>query len=114
MEAQRRWSLRFMDYIRWFFIFVLSGYAVLHAWPGANAIVWLRWLVIGITLALWLTLAGILIRSSSRLAAMGHDLLPAGSWSGPFRPARQMLPGLTPWFAIWFSGLVLLLVFFLR
>jgi hypothetical protein len=47
---------------------------------------------------------------------MGRDLRPAGSWSGPFRPASLILPGVFghPYFAVWFGGLVLLLVFFRR
>ena len=114
MEAQRRYSLRVMDSARWFFIVILAGYALLHGWPAASTIVWLRWLVIGIAIAVWLVLVGIQIRGSGRLAAMGHDLRPAGSWSGPFRPARLMMPGFSPWFAVWFGGLVLLLVFFRR
>jgi hypothetical protein len=43
---------------------------------------------------------------------MGRDLLPVGSWSTPFRPARLMTPGFAKWFGIWFGGLIFLLVFF--
>ena len=114
-DAQRGYWLRRMDFFRWFSIVILAGYALLHGWPAANHIVWLRWLVIGIELAVWLVLVGILIRGSGRLAAMGRDLRPAGSWSGPFRRATLMMPGVSPWlFGAWFGGLVLLIVFFRR
>jgi hypothetical protein len=114
-DAQRRHWLRVWDCVRWFLIVILAGYALLHGWPSATAIVWLRWLVIGIALAVWLVLVGIDIHGSGRLAAMGRDLRPAGSWSGPFRRATLMMPGISPWmFGAWFGGLVLLLVFFRR
>jgi hypothetical protein len=111
-DAQRRYSLRWMDCFRWFFTVILAGYALQHGWPAAST-VWFRWLVTGIGLAVWLALVGILIRGSGRLAAMGHDLRPAGSWSGPFRRGTLMMPGISTWlFAAWFGGLVLLIVFF--
>ena len=113
MEAQRRYSLRVMDYFRWVIIVPLAGYALQHGWPGASTIVWLPWLVRAIGLAVWLVLVDTLIRGGRRLAAMGRDLRPVGSWSTPFRPARLMAPGFAP-FAVWFGGLVLLLVFFRR
>ena len=114
MEAQRRWGLRVIDTVRWFLIAILGGYALQHGWPGANAIPWLRWLLVSVALGIWLIMMAIVMRSWGRLAALGRDLRPIGSWSGPFRPARLMMPGYTTWFALWFGGLVLLLVFFRR
>jgi hypothetical protein len=112
-DAQRRQWLRLWDGMRWFFIIILAGYALLHGWPAASSIAWLRWLVVGIALAFWLVLMGIQFRDSGRLAAMGRDLRPLGSWSGPFRRVTLMMPGISPWlFGAWFAGLVLLLVFF--
>ena len=111
-DEQRRYSLRSMDGFRWFFLVLLAGYALQHGWPAANTFVWFRWLVIGIALAVWLVIVGIQIRGSGRLAAMGRDLRPAGSWSGPFRRATLIMPGISPWlFVAWFGGLVLLIVF---
>jgi hypothetical protein len=115
IEAHRRHSLLIMDgFFRWFNIVILAGYALQVGWPAAHGVFWLRWLVIGIALAVWLVLVGILVRGSGRLAAMGRDLRPVGSWSGPFRPASLILGGVfgLPYFAAWFGGLVLLLVFF--
>jgi len=112
MEAQRRWWLRVMYTVRWFLIAILGGYALQHGWPGVNAIPWLRWLLVGVALAIWLIMMAVIIRGWGRLAAMGRDLRPIGSWSGPFRPARLMMPGYLTWFAVWFGGLILLLVFF--
>jgi hypothetical protein len=110
-DAHRRYSLRLMDgFFRWFSLVILAGYALQHGWATAST-VWFRWLVIGIALAVWLAFVGILIRGSGRLAVMGHDLRPAGRT--PFRSARLLAPGLAP-FAVWFGGLILLLVFFRR
>jgi hypothetical protein len=114
MEAQRRWWLRVMHTLQWFLIAILGGYALRHGWPGANAIPWLRWLLVGVALAIWLIMTVVIIRGWGRVAAMGRDLRPIGSWSGPFRPARLMMPGYLTWFGVWFGGMVLLLVFFRR
>ena len=113
-EANRRYSLRVLDVMRWVFIVPLAGYALLKGWPAATGLIWTRWLFMGIGLAVWIVLMGIIIRGSGRLAAMGRDLRPVGSWSGPFRPARLMMPGFLGWYGAWFGGLVLLLVFFRR
>jgi hypothetical protein len=115
-DAQRRYWLRLTDcFFRWYLLVILAGYALQHGWPTASTIVWLRWLVIGIAMAVWLVAVGIMIRGSGRLAAMGRDLRPAGSWSGPFRRGTLIMPGISPWlFGAWFGGLVLLLVFFRR
>lgn len=111
-EATRRWSLRFMNVFRWVIVSPLAFYALKHSWPAAQGIAWLSWVFVAIFLALCLRLTDVLIRGQRRLAAMGRDLRPAGSWSTPFRPARLMLPGGLTWFGIWFGGLMLLLIFF--
>ena len=113
MEAQRRQWLRVVDCARWFLLVVFAGYALQHGWLAASTIVWFRWLVIGIASAIWLVLVGMLIRGSGRLAAMGRNLRPVGSWSGPFRRATLLIPGVSPWsYGAFCVGLVLLLVFF--
>ena len=114
LEASRRHGLRVMHTLQWFLIAILGGYALQHGWPGANAIPWLRWLLVGVALAIWLIMTVVIIRGWGRVAAMGRDLRPIGSWSGPFRPARLMMPGYLTWFTVWFGGLVLLMVFFRR
>ncbi|MCL5006307.1 MAG: hypothetical protein M1404_07200 [Acidobacteria bacterium] len=112
MKAQRRYWLHVQDSSRWFFIVLLGGYALLHGWHVASANAWPRWLMIGITSAIWLYMAVTIVRGERRLTAMGRDLLPVGSWSTPFRPARLMAPGFAVAFGVWFGGLILLLVFF--
>ena len=113
MEAQRRWLLRWMDTVQWFLIAILGGYALRHGWPGANAIPWLRWLLVGVALAIWPIMLVVIIRDWGCLTAMGRDLRPVGSWSGPFRGIKWIQPpGYWVWFGVWFGGLVLLLAFF--
>jgi len=113
-EASRRHGVRVMDAFGWFFVAVLFGYALQHGWPAAKTMVWLRWLLVGVALAIWLIMTVVIIRGWGRLTAMGRDLRPVGSWSGPFRPARLMMPSYLTWFTVWFGGLVLLMVFFRR
>ena len=110
-EAYRRHSLRVLDSMGLFFAALLGGYAVQHGLPVAKTLPWLRWFLPGVAIGFWMVMAAILIRGSGRLTAMGRDLRPAGSWSGPFRPARLMLPGGLTWSLAYCAGLVALLLF---
>jgi hypothetical protein len=114
IEAQRRAQLRVIDgFFRWFPLVILAGYALGVGWTTARTKVWLPWLVIGIALVVLLVYTAIMIRGAGRLTDMARDLRPVGSWSTPFRPAGRMPPSFfSPYFAVYFAGLVLLLVFF--
>ena len=113
MEAKRRLSLHTMDILRWGFLVILGDYALLHRWHMASTGAWLRWLRLGVLLAVSLFFMLTLVREQRRVTSMGRGLRPVGSWSTPFRPASLMEPGFAP-AAVWFGGLVLLIVFFLR
>lgn len=113
IEAQRRYYLRGLDLFRWLFVVLLAGFgvrALLRNWHEPAA--WLLWPLCGVFFAVWLYMVVAMIWGERRLDKMGRDLLPVGSWSTPFRPARVMPPGFAKWFGIWFGGLLLLLVFF--
>jgi hypothetical protein len=114
MEAQRRQALHMVDVLRWFFLIFLADYALLHTWHGWRLMgpdAWLRWSLMSIAGAIGIFFMSIALREQRRVAAMGRSLRPVGSWATPFRPAQPLM-GVTPWFATWFGGLVLLLVFF--
>jgi hypothetical protein len=112
-DAQRRHWMRMQDALRWFLIIILAGYALLRAWPAASTIAWFHWVVIGVALAVWFVLMAIQTRDRGRLTEMGRNLRPMGSWSGPFRRATLMMPGISPWsYGAFCAGLFLLLVFF--
>jgi|SRR5579871_5721320 len=110
-EARRRYSLRYMDAFRWCLLANLAAYAVIRSWAAAQG-GWLNWAFVLAQLVPWAFFVALMIRGEQRLAHMGRDLRPAGSWSTPFRPARLMLPGGLTWFTIWFGGLIGLLVFY--
>ncbi len=112
METLRRYRLYIMDYSRWSAMAILGLYALVHGWRAVRATAWLHWALPGVALAVWIFFTVTLMRRERRVNAMGRDLLPVGSWSTPFRPARVMAPGFAVAFAAWFGGLVLLLVFF--
>lgn len=114
IEVARRYSLSLMDCVRWLFVAILGGWALLQGWRLVGRSTWLHWFVIGATLVLWLYMVVVIIRGGQRMDAIGCDLVPPGSWSTPFRPARQMATGFAVGFGAWFAGLVLLLVFFHR
>ncbi|MBI1787268.1 MAG: hypothetical protein HYR60_06910 [Acidobacteria bacterium] len=114
MEADRRYSLRVMESMRWFLAVTLAAYAVRHGFPDAATKVWLYWSFLGFALAIFLLMAGILIRGSAALAAMSRGLRPVGSWAGPFQPAPVMLHGGLTWSILYCGGLAALLLFFGR
>ena len=114
LEASRRHGLRVMDAFGWFFVAILFGYALQHGWPAAKTMVWLRWLLVGVAYGMALFMTGVIFRGEGRLTAMGRDLRPVGSWSGPFRGVKWMPASGLAWFTVWFGGMVLLLVFFRR
>ena len=110
IEAGRRYSLRANDLFRWLCVLPLVGLTLLHTFRAAAA--WLRWPLIGTSLAVGLYMAVFLILGQRRLAAMGRGLVPPGSWSTPFRRAQWMSRGFAVAFGAWFGGLILLLGFF--
>ena len=113
MEAKRRLSLYSMDFLRWLFLFMLANYALSHRWHLGTAGAWVRWLRPGVALVICLFVWLSITREKRRVTSMGRNLRPVGSWSTPFRPASLVEPGFAP-AAVWFGGLVLLIVFFLR
>lgn len=110
-DANRHYGLRVFDALGWFLTAVLFAYALQHAWPAMEAIIPLRWLLTGVVFVMALYMTTVIVRGQGRLMAMGRDLRPAGSWSAPFRGAQWLSrPGLA-WFAAWFGGILVLLVF---
>lgn len=107
-EAGRRYWLSVTELMRWFFVVRLAGYSVEHGFPAAKMMVWLHWLFFSADLAIFLVMLVVLIQGSRRLVALGRDLHPIGSWSGPFGPARLLLPGWLTWCVVYIGGLLLL------
>lgn len=114
MEAGRHYRLRVENLFRWGCAAILLAYALQHSWRFAGRSAWFFWLSVGMFSAIWLYMVVFLIHGGRRLDAMGRGLLPAGSWSTPFRRARMVSPSFAAWFAAWFGGLVLLLLFFTK
>jgi hypothetical protein len=114
LEANRRYGLRAIDAMRWFLLAILAGSALLHGVPEVQAAGWIRWLLIGVALGIYLWTARMVRRENARLEEMGRGLQPVGSWPGPLGRAKQLMPGFSYWFAAWFGGLVALIVWFQR
>ena len=104
-EVPRSDSGRLM---RWFFVVRLAGYAVDHGLLAAKTMVWLHWLFFSIYIVVFSSMLVVLIQGSRRLVAFGRGLQPTGSWSGPFGPARLLLPGWLRWCVVYIGGLLLL------
>jgi hypothetical protein len=115
MEAYRSQWLLVMDLMRWMIAVILAGYAVLHGWPPAANMPWIRWSAVAAAMAIATAMCVVMIRGARRLAEMGRDLRPPGSWRSAFRPSPQMfLRGGLAWGVPYVLGLVLLLVWFAR
>lgn len=111
LEAHRRHSLRVIDGGRWFFVAILTGIAILMAWPQARRMAWSLWAVNAVALGIWLVQLLVQVRGERRLAAMGRDLRPMASWSGPFHPPKLIANAFWVWGATFLTGLILLLIF---
>jgi hypothetical protein len=111
-EVTRRWSLRVMDVFRWGVVVPLALYARKHSWAASQGITWLSWVFVAIALAPYLLLVDVLVRGQRRLTTMGCNSVRRAVGPRPSRPARLMLHGGLAWFAVWFGGLVLLLILF--
>jgi hypothetical protein len=107
-EAGRRYWLTVTELMRWFFVVRLVGYSVEHGFPATMMMVWLHWLFFSVYIVAFSVMLIVLIQGSRRLVALGQDLRPIGSWSGPFGPARLLLPGWLTWSIVYIGGLLLL------
>jgi hypothetical protein len=107
-EAGRRYWLTVTELMRWFFVARLAGYSVEQAFPATKMMVSLHWLFFTICIAIFVVMLVVLIQGGRRLVALGRNLQPIGSWSGPFGPARLLLPGWLMWSVVYVGGLLLL------
>lgn len=110
-DAQRHYGLQVFNAFGWFLTVLLFVYALQHTWTAAQAEIWLRRLLTGMAFAVGLYMTMVAVRTQGRLIAMGRGLRPAGSWSAPFRGAQWMSRAGLVWFAVWFSGIIALLLF---
>jgi hypothetical protein len=114
LQAQRHHVVRSANIVRWFLVLILACYAVSHGLHWGSANFWLYVSLIGIGVPFVIALSVTLVQGERRLAALSRNLLPVGSWSTRVRQASVLHPVFAIWFAAWFSGLVLLLLFFRR
>jgi len=110
-EAGRRYGLRVVDAARWFFAFLVAGYAVLHGGRDSTTS-GLQWSLVVVALAIWLGLVVTIVRGAQRLDVMGRSLRPLGSWAGPFRPSPWISRGSGVWAVSFLIGLVALFAAF--
>lgn len=110
-EAGRRYCLHVIDAARWFFAFIVAGYALLHRQPGIRSTL-LEWALVAGASGIWLGLVYAIVRGARRLDAMGRTLRPAMSWAGPFRPSPWVARGSGVWAVSFVAGLVVLFAVF--
>jgi hypothetical protein len=115
-DAERRNWLRVWGAFGWFFIVILLGGALRHAWSPIRPIPALQWFVIAAALAVWGYSMIVMFRGMLQLRAMSSNLRPAGSWRTPFR--RSPYAGLSRayliWFTIWFGGILVSVLYSFR
>jgi hypothetical protein len=112
LEAGRRYGLTTIDATRWFFLFIVAGYALRHGQLGIRSTAWLQWSLVAVASGIWLVLVTTIIRGARRLDVMGRTLRPAMSWAGPFRPSPWAPAGGGVWAVSFLAGLVVLFAVF--
>ena len=112
LEAHRRHSLRVLDLVRWLPVAILTGGAILIACQQARRMAWSLWALAGVALGICLVQLLVQARGGRHLAAMGRELRPMASWSGPFQPPKLLTTASWVWGAAFLTGLTLLLIFF--
>jgi hypothetical protein len=112
-DAERRNWLRVWGAFGWFFVVILFGGALRHAWSPSKPVPALQWFVISVAFVVWGYSMIVRFRGMGQLRAMGSNLLPHGSWRTPFR--RSSCTGLSRpymiWFAVWFCGILVLILY---
>jgi hypothetical protein len=110
-DVARRNGVRTLDAFGWFFAILLLGSALRHGGPSTISLPGLTWLIAGAALATMGYLMATVFQGQRQMARMGRDLRPAGSWATPFRGASWLSrPGLI-WFAVWFGGILVFLLY---
>jgi hypothetical protein len=112
-DATRRIAVSVLSALAWYLVAILFGMGLRHAWSPARTVTILQWFIRGGALAFGGYCIVLMFHGQRRLASMGRDLRPAGSWSTPFRRAPWIgisRPYLI-WFAIWFGILLVLIVY---
>jgi hypothetical protein len=107
-------TVHWMNAFGWFCVVILFGYALRHGWPPASSLPELQWLIVGVALAIMGYLMIVVFRGQRRMAAVGRDLRPSGSWSTPYRRASFMSRPFMIWFTVWFGGLLVSIVYSFR
>jgi hypothetical protein len=107
-DAARRIGIRVLSALGWFLVSLLFAYALRHALSSTAMDSRLQWLTVGVSWAFGLYSIILMFRGMHRLAVMGRDLRPPGSWSTPYRRASWVGVNRSymVWFAIWFGGIL--------
>jgi hypothetical protein len=109
-DAARRYSVRLMNAFGAVPASVLLMAALRHAWPDARTGA-AQWIAFGIPAVFAVLLIAVII-GQKRVIDAGRSLRPPGSWTPPFGRAAVMSRAGMTWFAIWFGGILLLLILF--
>lgn len=108
--ASRNVLLQIADRWRWLFVGTFALIVAGRGWPALLTPAWSRPALFFASLALYYWQLRWMGRALKRVVGMGRALRPAGSWSGPFGPAKPSFPGGRIWFLSYLGGLALLLV----
>jgi hypothetical protein len=109
-DAKRRNSISVLTAWSWFFVVVLLGTTLRHTWAPAWTVPGFQWLIVAAFLAAWAYYMLVMFRGQ-RLAAMGRDLRPAGSFQTPYRRTIWASRLYLSWFVPWFVVLMILVSF---
>jgi hypothetical protein len=111
-DAMRRGWIGITTAIVWCFLVVLFGVALGRAWPVVSSHPWFLWAILCAFIAVWGTMMIRSFRCMKVAATVGRELRPAGSFATPTRRASCWMNGpYLLWLAIWFGGILALVLY---
>jgi hypothetical protein len=111
-DAMRRNAIQVLNAWGWLMVVTLCGFPLRQIWPPVT-FPWLVWIFLGVFTAAFAYMMIVIYRGQRLATVMGRGLYPIGSFITPYRsaPWMGMSRSYLIWFAIWFGGILALVVY---
>lgn len=111
-DAMRRNGIRGLNAWGWVTVVTLCIFPLRQIWPLV-ALPWLVWIFLGVFTSVFAYMIIVIFRGQRLATTMGRDLYPAGNFTIPYRraPRMGMSRSYLVWFAIWFGGLLAIVLY---
>ncbi|MGA3136946.1 MAG: hypothetical protein ABSC88_13240 [Terracidiphilus sp.] len=111
-DAMRRNGIRVLNAWGWLMVVTLCGFPLRQIWSPVT-FPWLVWIFLGVFTAVFAYMMIEVFRGQRLATTMGRDLYPSGNFATPYRraPWMGMSRSYLIWFAIWFGGILALILY---